>query len=78
MIGGPIRQLAFEVTWLEFKMRAYYDDVIGQDAIVHVTRNGVPFNTYKYPAYRIWNLAAHFTDAVERHLRDEKEAGHTF
>jgi hypothetical protein len=48
-----------------FTMKAYYLHQPEGDALVEVYREGEPFRRFLYPAYKIWNLAAHFSDIVD-------------
>ena len=64
--GGPVSALAFEKSYRGFTVRAFYTD--GQSAHVDIDRAGQPFRTFDYPSYRIWNIAAHFTDMVDEFL----------
>lgn len=60
---------AFKVEHRGFIVTAFYDNGPKvPDANVVITRDGVPFREFKYPAYRIWNIAAHFTDMVDAEL----------
>lgn len=35
------------------------------DALVEVLRDGKPLRAFFFPAYKIWNIAAHFSDIVD-------------
>lgn len=70
------REPAFVVEHRGFTVKAFYRPATDQKADIEVTRNGEMFNRYEYEAYRIWNIAAHFSDSVDQRLRDEDEAGH--
>lgn len=35
------------------------------DALVEVYRDGEPYRRFLFPAYKIWNIAAHFSDIVD-------------
>ena len=59
-------KLAFEVEDRGFKIRAFWGD--GPDARIEITRNGEPYRTFNYPAYKIFNLAAHFSDIVDSEI----------
>ena len=34
------------------------------DALVEIYRDGEPYRRFLYPAYKVWNIAAHFGDIV--------------
>lgn len=36
-----------------------------QDALIEVMRDGKPVRSFLWPAYKIWNLAAHFGEIVD-------------
>ena len=42
-----------------------------QDALIEYFRDGELWKSFRYPAYRIYNIAAHFTDNVDEHLECE-------
>ena len=62
------RTLAFETApYRGFVAKAYY--VKGsQNALIEIARDGQPYAEYAYPAYRIWNVSAHFTDMIDNEL----------
>jgi hypothetical protein len=64
-------KLAFEVEDRGFKIRAFWGD--GPDARIEIIREGQPYKTFTYPAYKIFNLAAHFEDIVDSELRHDDE-----
>ena len=35
------------------------------DALVEIYRDGEPYRKFLWPAYKIWNIAAHFSDIVQ-------------
>lgn len=35
------------------------------DALIEVFRDGKPLRHFLFPAYKIWNIAAHFRDIVD-------------
>ena len=54
-------------TYHGFQLRAFFTD--GLEARIEITRDGVPFRKGTYPAYRIWNLSAHWHAMVDEYLR---------
>ena len=59
------RKLAFETAgYRGFVAKAYYIDG-RKNAEIEITRDGQYYAKYLYPAYRIWNIAAHFTDMID-------------
>jgi hypothetical protein len=43
------------------------------DALIEIFKDGAVIRSFKYPAYRIWNIAAHFSDIVDGEI--EKHDG---
>ena len=62
---------AFKVEYKGFTAEAFWGD--DADARVVVTRDGQPFKEFTYPAYKIFNIAAHWQDIVEGELKDSDE-----
>jgi hypothetical protein len=48
-----------------FTMQAWYLKEPAGDALIEIKRDGEPYRRFLYPAYKIYNLAAHFGDIVE-------------
>lgn len=76
------KKLVFDITERNFRVRAWYlnDD---SDALVKITKDGKKYREFTWPAYKIYNIAAHFSDIVDGELSDDKlsgyrEAGRTF
>ncbi len=44
-----------------------------RDAWIEIFRDGEPWRSYYYPAYRIYNVAAHFSDMIDEVLDDDKK-----
>lgn len=42
------------------------------DALVEIFKDGQPLRSFMFPAYKIWNIAAHFRDIVDSEI--EKSA----
>ncbi len=65
-----------------FKVKAFYleDDKeldIKGDAFIKVSYQGKPVREFLFPAYKIFNIAAHFSDIVDGELsKDGKERGY--
>lgn len=38
------------------------------DALIEIFKDGQPYHSFLYPAYRVWNIAAHFKDIVDGEL----------
>jgi hypothetical protein len=61
---------AFEVEHKGFIAKGYWGE--GEDGRVVVTRNGQPYKEFTYPAYKIFNIAAHWEDIVEGELQNSE------
>jgi len=56
---------------LGFRLAAFYGE---SHAHVYILRDGMLHRMFEYPAYRIWNVSAHFEDMVYRELAAEGSA----
>jgi hypothetical protein len=61
----------YDITDRGFRVRAWgdYKKETG-DALIEIQKDGAIFREFKYPAYKIWNIAAHFTDIVDGELEN--------
>lgn len=62
-------KLAFKQEYKGFEVKAFWGD--GPDARIEITKDGKEYSTYQYPAYRIFNIQAHFTDMVDNELNKQ-------
>ena len=61
-----IEKLAFEIPDTRgLSCKAWYLREHGGDALIEVFRNGEPFRRFLWPAYKIWNISAHWNDIVD-------------
>jgi hypothetical protein len=60
-----VKKAAFDIEDRGFRVRAFYLEDDSGDAEIEMTKDGEPFKNFRYPAYRIWNIAAHFSDMVD-------------
>ena len=67
-------KLAFKVEYKGFVAEGYWG--AGADGRVVVTRDGQLFKEFAYPAYKIFNIAAHWQDIVEGELQNSDEGYH--
>jgi hypothetical protein len=58
-------ELAYEQEDRGYIVQAWYRDDPGADARIEIVRDGVLVREFDYPAYRIWNIAAHFDEIVD-------------
>lgn len=42
------------------------------DALIEVFRDGQPLRWFLFPAYKVWNIAAHFSDIVDSEIAGDK------
>jgi hypothetical protein len=70
-----IEKLAFESdkTNRGFSVKAFYLTEPKGDALVEITKDGNPYKRFLYPAYKIWNIAAHFDDIVTSEIEGNCE-----
>lgn len=47
-----------------FTVRAFYLSEPRGEALVEIEREGQPYRRFLWPAYKVWNIAAHFSDIV--------------
>lgn len=38
------------------------------DALIEIFKDGQPLRCFTFPAYKVWNIAAHFSDIVDGEL----------
>ena len=56
-----------------FQVRAHYLLEPKGDALVEIFREGQPLRRFLFPAYKIWNIAAHFGDIVTSELEGNRQ-----
>jgi hypothetical protein len=54
-----------EAPYKGFSIKATYLEAPKGDAFIEIFRGGEAHRSFLYPAYKIWNLAAHFEDIVD-------------
>ena len=66
LIDIKIDKLAFESKAPDrgFTVKASYLVEPKGDALVEIFRDGNPYKRFLFPAYKIWNIAAHFGEIV--------------
>jgi len=62
------KELVFDLTDRGFNVKAWYLNDDSGDALVEITKNGKPYREFKWPAYKIFNIAAHLPDIVDGEL----------
>jgi hypothetical protein len=65
-----IEKVAFESEVPErgFTVKASYLSEPKGDALVEIFQNGEPYKRFLFPAYKIWNISAHFSDIVDSEI----------
>lgn len=74
-----IESVAYDTSgrpYRSFSVRASYVKD-SQNAWIEVTRDGQVIRGFEYPAYRIWNIAAHFSEYVDDLLTDDHVSKNT-
>lgn len=71
-------KLAFDRQDRGYRIRAWYRDTAegktDGDALVEITNKGKLLRHFLYAAYKIWNLAAHFSDIVDSEMEHNIDA----
>ena len=62
------KELVFDLTDRGFNVKAWYLNDDSGDALVKITKNGKLHREFKWPAYKIFNISAHFKDIVDGEL----------
>ena len=42
------------------------------DALIEIFKDGEPLRWFLFPAYKVWNIAAHFHDIVDSEIAGDK------
>lgn len=66
--GSLIDSIAFESKEPDrgYTVRAsYLKEPRKQDALIEIFRDAKPLRAFYFPAYKVWNIAAHFRDIVD-------------
>ena len=62
------KELVFDLTDRGFNVKAWYLNDDSGNALVKITKNGKLQREFKWPAYKIFNISAHFKDIVDGEL----------
>ena len=67
-----IEKIAFEskVAYRGYTVKASYLTKPEGQALVEIFKDGLPVRKFLFPAYKIWNIAAHFHDIVEGEIQN--------
>ena len=65
-----IEKVAYEIKAPDrgFTVKATYLLEPKGDALIEIFRDGQPYRRFLYPAYKIYNIAAHFSDIVDSEI----------
>lgn len=70
----------FDIDDRDFNVKAWYlknTEESKGDALIEVKYQDKLIRQFLFPAYKIWNIAAHFSDIVDGELsKDDKERGY--
>jgi hypothetical protein len=70
----------FDIDDRDFNVKAWYlknTEESKGDALIEVKYKDKLIRQFLFPAYKIWNIAAHFSDIVDGELsKDDKERGY--
>ena len=71
---------AFDIDDREFNAKAWYlkdTETSKGDALIEIRYKSELIRGFLFPAYKIWNIAAHFSDIVDGELsKDDKGRGY--
>ena len=66
----------FDITDRGFNVKCWYvKDTLESkgDALIEIRKNSNLIKEFLYPAYKIWNIAAHFSDIVDSEIAQNQE-----
>ena len=70
----------FDINDRGFNAKAWYlenTETSKGDALIEISYQGKVVRQFIFPAYKIWNIPAHFNDIVDGELsKDDKERGY--
>jgi len=70
----------FDINDRGFNAKAWYLIDVPEskgDALIEISKDGELLRQFIFPSYKIWNIAAHFTDIVDGELsKENKERGY--
>ncbi len=68
--GREPESVAFELTEADrgYTARARYLTEPRDQALVEIFKDGTLVRSFHYPAYKVWNIAAHFSDIVDSEI----------
>lgn len=55
----------FDITDRNYNVKAFYLEEPKGEALIQITKDGKSLREFLFPAYKIWNIAAHFEDIVD-------------
>lgn len=55
---------------------SYLKDPNGGDALIEIFKDGKPLRAFLFPAYKIWNIAAHFGGIVDSEIAGDGHGYH--
>ena len=75
-----IEKPQFNITDRGFNVKAWYlenTETSKGDALIEIKYTDVLIRQFLFPSYKIWNIAAHFSDIVDGELsKNDKERGY--
>ena len=63
----------FDITDRGYNVKAFYLVEPKSDALIQITKDGKMLREFLFPAYKIWNIAAHFKDIVDGELENHAD-----
>ena len=67
-----IEKIAFESKEPDrgYTVKASYLKEPAGEALVEIFKDGITLRTFTFPAYKVWNIAAHFKDIVDGEIEE--------
>ena len=63
------RLKVFDITYEEFRVTAHYQEEKNPSAKIKIYKDSKVWKEFEYPAYKIFNIGAHFKDMVDNYHR---------
>lgn len=66
-------EFAFEREDRGYTVRAYYLEEPKGEALIEIYKGDLLLKKFTFPSYKIWNIAAHFSDIVDSEIAKNNE-----
>lgn len=72
--SDEVTGVAFETEDRGYTARASYLKEPHDEALIEIFKDGAIVRSFHFPAYKVWNIAAHFSDLVDSEIEQSKSA----